>query len=346
MSSLRHRCAIAAALLGGAVPIAHAQTVVAQRARVAALTTKLRELDASLDSIRRLEDTIEVDGVRFVVKPEHRAEAEDAAHRALAELERSLGTQDRRLLDGWVSTALREGWTDEYGLQRAINKVVAGAGGKLAELGGSNLRSWASWWNPSEQDLPAAHLDLVTSLSAAATQCFAGSTLWCARVLGIDSLADPWLDLYDAAGRRMFVARRWDWLRWARWRGFAKPAALFRQCVDGRLDDACLHLLHMEVSYRSALPGRGVRSLVLEARVIGGEGTFTRLVADTTAPLGDRLAAAAGVPLDSLLRAWHTRVLAAAPAPTRVGSVSGWMSVLVVAIAGALALRSTRWRLG
>ena len=346
MSSLCHRCVVIAALLDAVVPVAHAQTVVAQRARVAALTTKLRELDASLDSIRRLEDTIEVDGVRFVVKPEHRAEAEDAARRALAELERSLGTQDRRLLDGWVSADLREGWTDEYGLQRAINKVVAGGGGRLAELGGSNLRSWASWWNPSAQDLPAAHLDLVTSLSAAATRCFAGSTLWCARVLGIDPLADPWLDLYDAAGRRLFVARRWDWLRSARWRGFAERAELFRQCVDSRLDDACLRLLHMELSYPSALPERGVRSLVLEARVIGGEGTFTRLIADTTAPLGDRLAAAAGVPLDSLLRVWHARMLEAAPARTRVGSVSAWMSFLVVATAGALALRSTRWRLG
>jgi hypothetical protein len=144
----------------------------------------------------------------------------------------------------------------------------------------------------------------------------------------------------------MFIARRWDWLRSARWRGFAKLAALFRQCVDSRLDDACLRLLHMQLSYRSALPGRGVRSLVLEARVIGGEGTFTRLVADTTAPLGDRLAAAAGVPLDSLLRVWHARMLEAAPARTRVGSVSAWMSFLVVALAGTLALRSTRWRLG
>jgi hypothetical protein len=342
MCSLR-RLTVAVALSCGALPAA-AQTMADQQERVAALSARLGRLVARLDSLQGLDDTVYVDGVGFVVKPEHRARAEEAARLALTELERMLGRADRRLLDGWVSTELRNGWADEDDRARAVADVVRAAGDdRLFALSGRQLRPWIWWWSPEEGDLARAHLDLVTSPSAAATACFEGDIRWCARVLRIETVDDPWTQLLDAADRRVWVANRMRWV--VRGPQGEEHAARLRRCVDGRVDKACLDLLHVGwVEFPPLVSAQTMRSVVLVARDVGGEGAYTRLLADTTAPLGDRLAAAAGVPLDSLLHVWRARVGEAAPAGGPVGSIDGWASFALALLAGALSLRSTRWR--
>jgi len=348
MSSCVLGIAVAVMLAVGTVPVARAQTVTQQRARVAALATELRTLMGRLDSIERTTDTIDVEGVRFVVRPQVRSQAEQAARLALAELDRGLGSEDRHLLDGWVSTDLERGWPASGGLQGAVANVVRAAGAqRLRDLGGSALFQWGGWWEPEERDLEWAYLNLITLPAIGATKCFEGDMQACAALLGLTPVSDGWDELFDEAGRRTWVANHSFWFRSTGGMRSNGQAAQFRQCVDAKDDRACLDLLHARWGASPPLPSQLTkRSVVFVARSLGGDGTFSRLVADTTAPLADRLSAAAGVSVDSLLRAWHARLLEAAPAPTRVGPVAGWTSFLVVVLAGALAMRSTRWRLG
>jgi hypothetical protein len=344
MSSFRRRCAFIAVVLGWAAPLAHAQTVAEQREHIASLTARLRTLNAALDSVRRRVDTIEVEGIRVALRPEARSRAGTVVRAALAELERRLGPTDRRLLDGWVVIRRGAAWTDP---QPAIDDLLRAAGDeRLSDLGGSALRVWADWWRSSEEDLQGAYLDLVTSPTVAATHCFEGSIRSCVDILGLDTVANLWRDLFDAAGRRVWVSRRLNYLRSARAPRLAEPARLFRECTNQQSDDACLALLHTTGTPIPDLVSRRTkRSLVFVARSLGGDGTFTRLVADTTGLIGHRLSAAANVPLDSLLHVWHARVLEAEPPSTRVGPVAAWTSLLVVVLAGLFSLRSTRWRL-
>ena len=349
MSSVVGRIAAAIVLVTGVVPGVHGQTVAEQRARVTALAAQLHSLTAKRDSIERATDTIDVEGVRFVVPPRAQARAEEVARRALAELERQLGSQDRQLLNGWVSTVLERRFPAADGSRATVATVVGAAGSqRLRDLGGSALYQWSDWWRPEERDLEGAYLDLITLPASGATKCFEGETQACAALLALTPGQDPWQEALDAAQRRRLVAQRLAYLRSPRGGALMRDRSeRFRQCVDGEVDDACLNLLHTYWgTFSSLVSARTKRSVMLVARSLGGEGTFSRLVADTTAPLGARLSAAAGAPLDSLLRAWHARVLEAEPAPTRVGPVAGWTSFLVILIAGALAMRSTRWRLG
>ncbi len=345
MSSLGHRCAVITVFLGWAASVAHAQTVAEQRERIASLTTRLRTLDAALDSIRQRMDTIEVEGIRVVLRPEARSGAAIVVREALAELERRLGPEDRRLLDGWVITRRRATWTDP---PLVIDDIVRAAGEEhLSQIGGSTLRVWADWWRSSDEDLQGAYLDLVTSPMVAATRCFEGRVPSCMDILGLDTVADPWLDLFDAAGRRVWVSRHLRYLRSAKAPQLTEPGRLLRECTDDQSDNACLALLStMPLPLPNFLSARTKRSVVFVARSLGGDGTFARLVADTTAPLADRLAAAANAPLDSLIHVWHTRVLEAEPPSTGVGTAAAGTSLLVIIVAGVLSLRSTRWRLG
>jgi hypothetical protein len=345
MSSLGRRPVLGLAVAACAATAAHGQTVDQQRARVELLAARLASLEARLDSLERLQDTLEVDGVRFVVQPGQRAQAEEAARRGLAELERRLGTADRRLFDGRVFR-LHAGTPGPDWVRRAADAIVREAGHEhLHQMGGRDLQPWGAWWDPEERDLQGAYLDLVTSPSIVAARCFAGGIDACRQLLGIEPVADPWTELFDASGRRIWIARRLGWLRSTTWPGYATRAGLFRRCVDEGEDAACLDLVREFPTPAFRGSARTSRSVVFVARSVGGDGTYTRLVADTTAPLGDRLAAAARMPLDSLLATWQQAVRAAEPVPTRVGRVTGWTSFLAVVLAGVLALRSTRWRL-
>jgi hypothetical protein len=97
-------------------------------------------------------------------------------------------------------------------------------------------------------------------------------------------------------------------------------------------------LIPLSPEARASFLGQALRT--------GGAGAFLRLRAADGEPLLDRLVAAAGVPQDSLLAAWRSAVLAARPS-ARAGLIRSPLSVLFwLVLLGALAVRSTRWRLG
>jgi hypothetical protein len=111
-----------------------------------------------------------------------------------------------------------------------------------------------------------------------------------------------------------------------------------RQCVRGDAE-ACAHALGLR---RSGDPEAGAEyyplvraDLLLAALEQGGEGAWARLVADEGGSVEQNLAAAAGLPADSLLLRWRDGLLALQPdrGPldlSAAGLILGW-SVLILA---------------
>lgn len=123
-----------------------------------------------------------------------------------------------------------------------------------------------------------------------------------------------------------------------------------RRCYDGNMAD-CRHVLGFD-TIREPLRGDGWSptmytryrvALVQLAIQLGGDGAVQRLFTSEGTP-EQRIARIAGVPADSVVRAWHSRVrtvrlpsenLSAGMAVTSLG----WIGLL-----GFLALRNSRWR--
>jgi hypothetical protein len=96
---------------------------------------------------------------------------------------------------------------------------------------------------------------------------------------------------------------------------------------------------------RPLSPGASL-SLARLAFAEGGRGAYARLLADSTAPLAERLAAAAQSTPDALLALWHKRMLAARPAQVTTPWWGVSLAIAWVGVFGATALRSSRWRAG
>jgi hypothetical protein len=58
----------------------------------------------------------------------------------------------------------------------------------------------------------------------------------------------------------------------------------------------------------------------------------------------ERLALAAAMPADSLLRRWRAEIMAGRPHPVPIAAAAGWAALGWCVAFGLLALRSTRWR--
>ena len=81
--------------------------------------------------------------------------------------------------------------------------------------------------------------------------------------------------------------------------------------------------------------------LALEA---GGAGAFDRLTADTGRTLEQRLEAAAGVPVDTLLARWTASVAASIPGSPAPGGRETFLTMAWSAAVMVMAIRGSRWR--
>jgi hypothetical protein len=88
-------------------------------------------------------------------------------------------------------------------------------------------------------------------------------------------------------------------------------------------------------------------SLVVFATRHGAPGAFSRLLADTAAPIADRLASASGMSLPELMQGWRAWILSAkTPTPAGASAHTEWAAVGWIVVLVALGARSSRWRLG
>jgi len=191
------------------------------------------------------------------------------------------------------------------------------------------------------RDFARVYVRLVTAPSQSARRCFLGDIPSCHMVLDLNESDSAYLEWYPSAAERRALLLRFfnDY--------FDRPATLttWRACLHGE-DADCTRLI------RSLPPSAIPQPLTTDARRllahtalrIGGRAAYGRLVADSSDPIGTRLAAAAGVRMDSLLARWRADVVAARPIAVTlprwgVPAALGW--ILLLAGCG---LRSSRWR--
>ena len=191
------------------------------------------------------------------------------------------------------------------------------------------------------EDRTAVYLELVTAPSQATRGCFLGDIARCIDALGLGDTAHLLERWYPSAAERRAIVSQ----SFADFFNHGDNVQPFRECVAGR-DTSCTALL------RSLPPGALPKPLTEAARVslvrdalrLGGRDAYRRLLRDPETAIGDRLAQAAGVGVDSLVAGWRNAALAARPAPVAlpwwaIGVAVGWVTVFA-----GCGLSSSRWR--
>jgi hypothetical protein len=188
-----------------------------------------------------------------------------------------------------------------------------------------------------------AYVALVTASAAVAEQCFGGNLRSCRLALMLDSGPDPLVEAYPLPGERRAAVKRME--NMFGYENRLKPA--YQTCLNGS-DSVCVDLLRTVPPAAAVYPlGTTTREfLVRLALQLGGRGAYQRLVRDPSAPIPDRVAAAAAMPIDSLIARWRSLAIAGKPAPVTLPAREiaiglGWIVVL-----GICCVRSSRWRLG
>lgn len=206
---------------------------------------------------------------------------------------------------------------------------------------GSAFFAWAGNALPgpelTKSEWAEQRLLLVSARTAVGSRCYQGDLEACKRALLIEPAADPVMDWHDSTTRRQLVRRHGALAR-------RIDVAATRQCESGS-DSSCVRLLREFPERHFAEPAAGaLRSAMLRhALAIGGDRAIERLLTASAEPAA-RLASAAGVPLDTLLRGWQRRVHDT-QAPSE--DLSAGITLMTLAWAtglGALSLRSSRWR--
>jgi hypothetical protein len=362
MNTIRLGVVLGALVLPGIAAPLNAQTVDELRARVARTEMELevaraaeQRADRALLSTIPL-DTMGIGPLSLVVQNDEAGVTSQAAERAWQLLQEHLG-DDTDLLEG---LEVRVRWSE-----RPAVEIISDAWSRGVDLGetpvenltnhlmdavfyligethaGSVAERWfgGSFPRPtaSEPRWLRAYTEMATAPYRSTRECLLGDQDECRRALGLIPSANPAADWYTDAGRRALVQRR----RRPSERLYPRRAAQHDQCLEGN-DAACSAALS-DWNVGPPLGPMTRETLVQHAFRTGGPAAYSRL-RTTTGTIEERLAAAAGVSGDVLIRSWQDTTLDAAGQPTAANvpivlTALSWIGVFTL-----LALRSTRWR--
>lgn len=363
--SLRAACLL---LLGAAS--LRAQSQAEYRARVQRLVPVWRSITTEArrrDSIRARDlptDTVRAGVLRTVTDSSLATLAQQSASRAMAAVTQRFGDDVGDLRSKLYTLAVAQpavktqpdvdfGEVDATGkpvYESRLPATVEAVAGSWAMRGSEVLTrrlgpAFGEWLDnaipvdsPSTAIWVGVRIDLVTSPFRVSRRCYAGDHRACERALGIAADSNPIGDWFTASERQEIIYR--DRYRLRR----AKPQD-FERCLAHNDDSACLALGAL-IPRRELTPPLGPasrQSLLGLAMTIGGRQSYARMVA---APheLSAQLDAASGLPTDSLVARWRTRVLTTKAANTTMPPGLAFMSLFWVATCGGLALGSSRWR--
>lgn len=326
-----------------------------ERLRIAADRAENRERERRLRERQTPLDTFALGPFRVISVPDQKEVAEEVMEGAWEDL-RPLVDGSEELLEPWFFL-VHYYWTrdrmilPEDSLIRKINmprrfpraylerKAVEIVGNTLLKALPETLKKWSGGRIRGATDrLPWVARELIATPSTAVRQCYRGELEWCTEALGLNGAEGGWDRWYSAEERRYFVQTRMG-------RGSARQTALWEGCVLSGMDDACGVLLRrMDPVVPFSTEAR--TSLLGHALWTGGTGAFRRLRTTEAATPTDRLSAAAGMPFDSLVASWRNEVLEARPSSWAGFGRSPAAILFWVLFFGALAVRSTRCRLG
>ncbi len=250
-----------------------------------------------------------------------------------------------RGLDSWESTRMTTRYmpSDKY---RAIGRVL---GVVLSADLPEDLRTWAGEFlvraDPTSE-LERAYRSLLTTASAAVTDCYDGALDRCWDAMGLDH-QDDWAAVwYTAAERRSLVGRVSRQLN-------SVTRGILNSCLDAQRDDACMAVLLDQGGAASIPLPRGARmTLLAHTLSLGGPEAWRVLATGNIdaeggpeAPLKDRLVRASGVSADSLIGSWRAATFQARPDVQSDTKKIRWSSLFWLLVLAGVSTRSTRWRL-
>ena len=344
---------------------AHAQdtTVARLRARADSLARAWREAGAlanlvdSLERVRAGEgrDTIAVGALRIVTNPSP-LPVRQAAARAWPVIDSLYGSAAAALARGPYivhavdpdtavpKPAFHVGLEVPWDLDEAsvvtlllTNVPMAPPDPVLSDWLGAPLRPAVR----SQHDRATVYIQLVTAPSEASRRCFLGEIARCVDALGLGGAAGDLERWYPSPGERRALVTG----SFAEFFNHGATASAFRACASGG-DGDCTELLRSLPG--GALPkplGYEARStLVYVALRMGGRDAYRRLLANPSDPLAARLAAAAGMPLDSLVDRWRGDMMASRPATVLLPGWAFAVALAWTALFAGCGMWSTRWR--
>jgi hypothetical protein len=319
----------------------------------------LSAFDDSVARTRALTDTLRVGALRLLVEPGLRDRAQAAAQIASARLDSVAGPEARRLeADLIVVRFLKDSVRDTVVVAaRARNDKEF-----LTVWGPANDSTLVSWihtralrlltmsmdrrmtnWLGNSEVTPdslatgtwlGTRLDLVSSPATVARRCYDGDIAACKVALRLVDTGDPIMTWFDADGRRRYVESAAAF--------YNSPKQDADACIAGS-DAACIGHMRSKLHYSDPVPPFRRATVAAIAIEIGGRSGYQRLLGATGSPT-DRLEAAAGVPIDSVLRVWVAKVRDARRPGQAMSTGIAMSSLGWILVCGVLALRSSRWR--
>jgi hypothetical protein len=229
---------------------------------------------------------------------------------------------------------------DDATADDVANQLVRGGATAMRSRTDTALANWLGplLLPPTHADAERAriYVELVTAPSATVRRCYAGNVYACRAALGLVE-GDRVTLWYDAAEWRAMVRRATQLER-------VTARAAVEACLTGQSDAACLDIVHALPGTDPPLSAEARHSLTRVAFTAGGRDAHGRLLRGAGRPLDERLAAAAGLPSDTLVQRWRETILSARPKPVTLSASGGWMALGWAVVFGLLALRSSRWR--
>lgn len=289
-------------------------------------------------------DTVVAGGLRIATSPRLRPLALAAAEMAWQSLVTRFGPSVAVQQAFPVTTFGSSGSTVPKRVRgRSVRELARGferSGAQwIWQTRGADVLGWLRGNVPTGGISPADVGDLAAELLRTPARpnraCFAGDAQACATTLGVRLGADTLEEWFEPG----------TWPRLAgmiggELNGLERVAR--QRCMDLGDLSACRSIL----TPARVLPPVGVigrQYLVQLALESGGASAFERLTADSGATIEHRLAAAAGVPIDTLLDRWSASLRAAPRGPPASYQELllglAWSGLLL-----AMALRGSRWR--
>ncbi len=349
-------CGIVIATILAAPPLV-GQTASELRARADSLAHEWRQANALADlqdTLRLLarrsgQDTITVGALTILANPSP-LPLRDAAAEAWPVIERLYGPAvqaiaarpiviqavdpDTALDRPPVSEGLQVPWDMSVGdltrlLQSSVDIGPVDTG--LREwLGGSLLLR-----GDAVRRRAQVYVQLVTAPSTAVRRCFLGAVAACRDALSLSDAPDMLTRWYDPAERRALATRMFLYRS-------AATQARVRSCSAGN-DSACIELLESRNVARP-LDYNARFTLVELALQLGGRDAILRLLDAEPRHVVDRLAAVAGVGVDSLVARWLGQIRRARPVPADIPPLGTWVALGWIGVFAAFGLGSSRWR--
>lgn len=315
----------------------------------------LHDMEARLDSLRGVAarvdsarfqafatDTVRIGGLRIATSAALRPFVEAAAAEAWDSLVAIFGTS---VTAASALPVLQFGGPESV-LPRSIDRreLARGLMGPIHQAiwrrQDARIRTWLQGGFPTglvtEEDLVTIGGQLARIPARSNQACLEGDASACAVSLGL-RLGDDTLSAWYARDTWPGLAMRVTWPLSGR------AAWLRDRCADARDLDACRTVLTPTILIQP-VGGYGRQLLVALAVEAGGAGAFGRLTADSGATIEHRLAAAAGVPVDTLLSRWVQAVSSALPGSPAPGGVDLLLTLAWSTAVLLMAIRGSRWR--